>query len=227
MGWLPFSDNGPACDLGSIPKSLPFSYFITVLVNYMNNLKGSRVYIAGPIQYQNDLGKSWRIKITKELQSIGIGVINPLDKPTDHNEDEDFRQQLKTTEKFGRIYESDPNDSRLFAEELKHLLKPIVAIDLRFVDVSDFLIAYVHKDIHTAGTYAEITHALLQRKPVILFNESSIYDIPLWWFGHADYKLFFNSLDKAIQYIKDINDGKNVYLPKSWKLINYRKIFGE
>jgi nucleoside 2-deoxyribosyltransferase len=194
---------------------------------FMNRLKGTKFYLAGGMQYEVGLGKSWRSYAKEHLKRIGIGVIDPIDKPTEACfEDEDTQKRLNEICEKGRRFES--LDDWVYIDDccrqLKEHMKPVVGIDLRFVDISDALLVYINNKVHTAGTYAEITHALLQRKPVIMFTTTSIFDIPRWWFGHADYHLFFNSLNKAIDYICRIDNGQEEH--KSWKFLNYSKIYG-
>ena len=48
----------------------------------MLKLTGHRVYLAGPMDRVSDRGVIWRKKITPPLKSMGLNVLDPLDKPT-------------------------------------------------------------------------------------------------------------------------------------------------
>jgi nucleoside 2-deoxyribosyltransferase len=178
-------------------------------------LKWSIFYLAGPIQYASDLGVEWRKKATQFLHSLNIGVINPCDKPTDiAKEDENtqsYLQSLKDNKKY---------------DEYSSFIKEIVSVDLRFVDKSDAILAYISKDVFSCGTFHETAHAFLQRKPVIIFTDKDISNIPGWMYGHGNWKMFYPSLDEALEYIRHIHQDENVETLNRWKFLNYDKIYG-
>jgi nucleoside 2-deoxyribosyltransferase len=170
----------------------------------MGKLKGAKIYLAGGMQYEVEAGKSWRIYARHKLHELGIGVIDPLDNPS-YNIKESAEQQKYLNDLVEAGKQAEKINDLTTVQDIKRVLafhmKPIVGLDLRFVDISDALLVYINSAVHTAGTYAEITHALLQRKPVIMFTSTSIFDIPRWWWGHADPNLFFNSLDNIINLL--------------------------
>ena len=49
----------------------------------MNNLKNMRTYLAGAMDRVPDGGVVWRDKITPLLESKGVVVLNPCDKPVE------------------------------------------------------------------------------------------------------------------------------------------------
>ena len=53
-------------------------------------------------------------------------------------------------------------------EELSGLMKTIRSVDLRLVDISDFLIVSLDLNTHPCGTYEEIFLANRQKKPIII-----------------------------------------------------------
>lgn len=194
----------------------------------MERLKGSLIYLAGGIQYIPDLGIDWRQKAEKELRGLGIGVLNPMDKATNFaNEDTHTQEHLKALKAELKIAKVN-NKARAeqLCLEIEKIVKAIVRADLRMVDLSTALLVCIDPARHTAGTYAEMTQAFLQRKPVICFCEAGIEEIPIWWWGHGDHKMFFDSLDSAVGYIKHIHADEDVEHLKRWKFFDYDKIFG-
>ena len=61
----------------------------------MNRLKGTLCYLCGPMDRVVDGGVGWRKTMTPILKDIGIGVLDPSDKPTTFaQEDSNFREQI-------------------------------------------------------------------------------------------------------------------------------------
>ena len=50
----------------------------------MNRLKNSLCYLCGAMDRVQDGGVGWRGNITPKLKELGIGVLNPCDKPSDY-----------------------------------------------------------------------------------------------------------------------------------------------
>ena len=95
----------------------------------MNRLEGMRTYLVGAMDRVKDGGVEWRELITPWLEGMGIVVLNPCDKPIDVGiEDENTRNdidRLKSTGQFSKI---------------KDDYGVIRTLDLRCVDISDFII---------------------------------------------------------------------------------------
>lgn len=159
-------------------------------------LKGSRVYLAGPMDRVPDGGVAWREKITPILQEMGILVLNPCDKPTsmgrESKEDRDRVEFLK---------------KRYLFDDLAREFRTIRTIDLRMVDVSDFMIAYVNTDIHLCGTYEEIFLANRQKKPILIWCEQGKQNCPNWLFFTLPHQHIFDKIDHVINHVKNIDEG--------------------
>ena len=100
----------------------------------MERLKGLRAYLAGPIDNAKDDGVGWRIEMTKFLEPLGITVFDPCKKPlayAKYKEVEEEKKKMMQLKETGRYF------------ELTERMKDIVHVDLRMVDVSDFLIIYL------------------------------------------------------------------------------------
>ena len=124
----------------------------------MNNLNNMRTYLVGAMDRVKDGGVEWRELITPWLEGMGIIVLNPCDKPIDVGvEDENTRadiEYLKSTGQFNKV---------------KEKYSVIRTLDLRCVDISDFIIASIDTDVHACGTYEEITTANRQKKPILVW----------------------------------------------------------
>ncbi|MHA1284763.1 MAG: hypothetical protein ACTSQP_19860 [Promethearchaeota archaeon] len=142
-----------------------------------NLLEGTRVYLSGPMDFvgsrviEKFLG--WRSILTPVLKALGIIVLDPWNKP-----------QIKGHKNYGQegviyskeIYEKDfwTNDETRARFETDFW--ETVHIDLRMVDLSDFVITFVPTNIYSVGTVHEIVTARLQLKPVLMISPPIKYD---------------------------------------------------
>lgn len=160
----------------------------------MNRLSGQRVYLAGAMDRVQDRGAGWRDKITPFLEDMGVIVFNPLKKPTEIGKENDEVCKLKNEYKSKENY-----------EELSKLMKVIRSVDLRLVDISDFLIVNLDLDIHPCGTYEEIFWANRQKKPILVHMEQGRKNAPDWLFGTIPYQMIFSSWNDIKLYLSNIN----------------------
>ena len=171
----------------------------------MNRLKNQRVYLAGAMDRVADRGAGWRDRITPFLENLGIIVFNPITKPTSIGlEDEDshaIKTKLKKTQRY---------------DELSEVMKTIRRVDLRLVDISDFLIVNMNLDIHPCGTYEEIFWANRQKKPIIIHMEQGKQHTPDWLFGTIPHQMIFSSWEEIQEYLVHINSSENIDTHKRW-----------
>lgn len=180
----------------------------------MNRLNKSCCYISGGMDRVPDGGVQWRSWITPKLQEMGIGVLNPCDKPIDFaHETHDFRERISLLKEEGKY------------EQVRELMKPVCAVDLRLVDIAHFIILKLDVDIHLAGSYHEIVVAIGQKKPVLVMCEKGIHNIPNWWFGVIPYQMFFDNWDNLFEYLKQVDNGEAEHLNR-WRFLNWEKVYG-
>lgn len=181
------------------------------------------------MQYADDGGIGWREKSSDFLKKLGIKPLNPANKPCDNaTEDKSNREyitglQKKASElkKIGNLREADN-----YLDEVSRIMKDVIAIDLRLLDISDFMLMYVNPNIHTVGSYVEYGMACLQRKPVVIFCPSGLENMPIWFLGQSSHRSMFTTLDESLEYIRHIHEDKNIDTLKRWKFFNYNKILG-
>lgn len=171
----------------------------------MNRLKNQRVYLAGAMDRVTDRGMGWREYITPFLQNLGITVFNPLKKPTTVGLEDETTHRLKQSLKYNGHY-----------DELSRLMKNIRAVDLRLVDISDFLIVNLDLDTHPCGTLEEIFLANRQKKPIILHMVQGKQNAPDWLFGTIPHQMIFSSWEEIKTYLIYINEAKNINDFKRW-----------
>lgn len=175
----------------------------------MNRLYNQRVYLAGAMDRVPDRGSTWRDNITPFLMNLGITVFNPIKKPClDGNEDHTvhaYKTKLKQQEKY---------------DELKKIMKNIRCVDLRLVDISDFLIVNLDIDVHPCGTYEEIFLANRSKKPVIIHMEQGKNSAPDWLFGTLPHEMILSSWDEVKNYLNHIDSSEKIQTHNRWQFFN-------
>lgn len=175
----------------------------------MNRLRGQRVYLAGAIDRCPDLGVAWRENITPFLQEKGVNVLNPMCKPTNLGnetiESRNYRTRLKEKENY---------------DQLSIIMKEIRNVDLRMVDISDFLIVNIDLEIHPCGTYEEIFGANRSKKPIIIHMEQGKIKTPDWLFGTLPHSMFFSTWEEVKRYLDYIDSEEFIDTKNRWRFFN-------
>ena len=161
-------------------------------------LNNHRVYLAGPIDHVADDGVGWRQNISPYLKKMGLTILDPTDKPTSQC-------------KWNEIGDEKDHIKRLVAlkrwDELRNLAKEIVLVDLRMVEVADFMICYVDKDVHLCGTYDELFEALRRRKPTLIVHKGGKAEMSMWLRGKVNHNFVFETFDEVYDYLEALHDG--------------------
>lgn len=171
----------------------------------MNRLSNQRVYLAGAMDRVIDRGNGWRDNITPFLESLDITVFNPIKKPTSTGKEDFETHQFKTKLKQEQNY-----------TELSQVMKTIRSVDLRLVDISDFLIVNLDLDVHPCGTYEEIFWANRQKKPIIIHMVQGKQNAPDWLFGTIPHEMIFSSWQEIQDYLAQINSSFEVKTHNRW-----------
>jgi len=175
----------------------------------MDRLRNQRVYLAGAMDRVSDRGNGWRDNITPFLETLGIVVFNPIKKPTKIGEEDDRVHKQKTQLKLNHRY-----------DELSSIMKTIRSVDLRLVDISDFLIVNLDLDVHPCGTYEEIFWANRQKKPIIVHMVQGKQSAPDWLFGTIPHEMIFSAWEPIKEYLIDINTNTEIKTFNRWYFFN-------
>lgn len=171
----------------------------------LNRLSGTRAYLCGAMDRVADGGIGWRKEIGKFLESRGVVVLDPTDKPIDIGiEDMGHRQkrrELKQAEEYGAVCKD---------------VKLIRVTDLRMVDISDFLVVNIDTDVHACGTYEEITTANRQKKPIVIHVEQGKQHCPDWLLGMIPHELIFSSWSEVHNYLDHIDSQPDIDHLRRW-----------
>lgn len=167
---------------------------IIVMPNRLGNL---RCYLAGPIDYAEDDGVGWRKDMTKWLLKRNVTVLDPCDKKISnakYSEIDEEKVKMFDLKNTGRYY------------ELTRRMKEIVHMDLRMVDVSDFIIVYLNPSITMFGTIHELINSIHQRKPTLVVIEGGRSNASNWLFGIMDYNFMFDDFESLNTFLEQIDN---------------------
>lgn len=175
----------------------------------MRRLENQRVYLAGAMDRVLDRGSGWRDLITPFLEELGLIIFNPIKKPTIIGQEDEATHKLKTKLKHEQSY-----------NELSGLMKVIRSVDLRLVDISDFLIVNLDLDVHPCGTYEEIFLANRSKKPVIVHMEQGKNKAPDWLFGTIPHQMIFSTWDEVHKYLKYVDTSTDIEHFNRWRFFD-------
>lgn len=131
----------------------------------VGKLSNACAYLSGPMEFVADHGVGWRRKFIEMIEkaNLNIDCIDPTNKPGDEDmkigENKEFQIKLQSEGKF---------------LQLQSYVKAFRRYDLRFVDISDFLVAVIDPTIPQWGTSNEIYEAERQHKPIFFIIEGGL-----------------------------------------------------
>jgi hypothetical protein len=139
-------------------------------------------------------GVEWRQGIQTALAGRGILWLDPTNKPTEvGRETTETKQELFDARKAGDY------------EAIRQRMKIIRCVDLRMVDISDFLVVNLDPEIPTFGTHEEIANANRQKKPILVRVTGGKSKCPLWLLGMLPLKLIFSEWEEIYNYLDHID----------------------
>jgi nucleoside 2-deoxyribosyltransferase len=175
----------------------------------MNRLHNQRVYLAGAMDRVPDRGCTWRDSITPFLHALGVEVFNPSSKPSNIGLEDQDSHKIKSKLKEKENY-----------DELSSMMKSIRSVDLRLVDISDFLIVNLDLTVHPCGTLEEIFWANRQKKPILVHMVQGKKHTPDWLFGTIPHQMIFSTWDEIKSYLLHIDTSENIDTHKRWYFFN-------
>jgi hypothetical protein len=159
----------------------------------MNRLALNRGYLCGAMDRVTDGGVGWRQDLIQSLKDLKILWLDPTRKPIDIGvEDLENRAMRHKAKRAGDF------------EFVRTQMKQIRPVDLRMVDVSDFLVVNLDLDVHATGTYEELYLANRQKKPILVRIEQGIEHTPDWLFGVLPFEMIFSTWEQVKTYLRHI-----------------------
>lgn len=139
-----------------------------------NHLKGSRAYLSGPMDFVASRAKEkkfgWRNRVGKFLKSYGVTVFDPWNKPEIRGMHEYGKEDINTIKTREQWTFAKGEKGIKARGECAASFWETLHIDLRMVDIGDFVIAYCPTNIYSVGTVHEVAFARQQRKPVLFVS---------------------------------------------------------
>lgn len=175
----------------------------------MKNLDESICYLSGPIDNAKDLGAGWRKEFIYKSVHLNMQVIDPCNKPSSC-----VHEIIGET----RTVSSMRKEERW--AEMQSFVKQFRREDLRFTDVSDFLVVYIDPEIPSWGTPDELYTAERQSKPCLCIIKGGIKNLPTWLFGVFRLNEIFDSVDHCIDHLNKIDSGE-IEMDRRW--VMFRK----
>jgi hypothetical protein len=120
----------------------------------------------------------WRARLRMVLESWGVRVFDPWFKPIVRNLGRyGIEDEMTTHERASWRFDEGPVGAAA-RSALSGAFWPVMHVDLRMVDLSDFIIACCPTNLYSVGTPHEIVVARQERKPVLLVSPPVRY--PAW-----------------------------------------------
>jgi len=143
-----------------------------------NILERTRAYLSGPMDFvgsrviEKFLG--WRSILTPILRALGITVLDPWNKPTIKGH-KDYGQEgvVYSKETYEKDFWTNDNTRARFETDFWET----VHIDLRMVDICDFVLTFAPTNIYSVGTVHETVVARNQFKPVLMVSPPINYEL--------------------------------------------------
>ena len=139
-----------------------------------NLLAGARCYLSGPMDFVHSRAHEkkygWRNRVAQFLRSRGVTVFDPWHKPVVKGMDVYGEEDVKSINLRDRwTFRPGASGARARAD-CSGAFWETMHIDLRMVDISDFVIAYCPTNVYSVGTPHEIVIARQQKKPVLFVS---------------------------------------------------------
>lgn len=185
------------------------------------NLDGALGYLSGPMEFVSDHGVEWRRKFIRLIRDAGLDIdlIDPTDKPGGENvnigENKAIQVELQQEGRF---------------RELQEYVHEYRRYDLRFVDISDFLVTVIDPRVPQWGTGNEVYVGEMQHKPNFFICEGGLHNLPRWLFDVID-KIesdnpeeamktcnVYESVEEVVKELILLNEGVKP-LSKEWVLV--------
>jgi nucleoside 2-deoxyribosyltransferase len=175
----------------------------------MGVLDKAVAYLSGPMEFVADHGIEWRRKFIRLVREtdLDIDFIDPTNKPGGEDmqigENQDYQVMLQKKGKF---------------KELKKYVHKYRHYDLRFVDVSDFLVALIDPSVPQWGTSNEVYVAEDQQKPIFLICDGGLHNLPRWLFDVIELHQVFQTVEEVVDQLVMLNNGE-LELDEGWVLV--------
>jgi hypothetical protein len=179
-------------------------------MNHINRLAFNRGYLCGAMDRVTDGGIGWRRKLITTTKDLKILWLDPTRKPIDIGvEDLENRAMRQAAKRAGDF------------EFIRNQMKQIRPVDLRMVDMSDFLVVNLDLEVASCGTWEELFWANRCKKPILVRIEQGIEHMPDWLFGTLPFEMMFSTWDEVSKYLRHIAHDPVIDRLNRWYFFNF------
>ncbi len=179
-------------------------------VPQINRLRFNRGYLCGAMDRAKDGGLGWRKRIQLALNDLQIVWMDPTDKPIDIGIEDIENRKQRLAWKKSHNFDAVRNDMRI-----------IRSVDLRMVDISDFVIVNIDLSVPSCGTWEELFLANREKKPIIVRVEQGKEECPDWLFGTLPHQFIFSTWDEVHAYLRHVAHDPVIEQYNRWYFFNF------
>jgi hypothetical protein len=176
----------------------------------MNRLALNRGYLCGAMDRVTDGGIGWRQDLMESLKELKILWLDPCRKPIDIGVEDLENRALRRKAKWAGDFEF-----------VRTQMKQIRPVDLRMVDICDFVVCNLDLEVHACGTYEELFWANRMKKPVIVRVAQRVENTPDWLFGTLPFELIFSTWGEVKAYLLHIAHDSVIDRLNRWYFFNW------
>lgn len=183
----------------------------------MNNfLAGTRVYLAGPVEWAGAAAFSWREMATKRLTPLGVTVYDPLVKPTW------LRSDCKMDPAIYRQV-LDGKSTSMTQQQVFDANETLRILCMKMVSSADWIICNLPKAV-TVGTHGELHKAFELDKPVLFHAPDGMFTTwypPMFSTAAKRDTVWFKDWDALFGYVSKLDSGAEEMDPVKWFPVTY------
>jgi hypothetical protein len=176
----------------------------------MNRLALNRGYLCGAMDRVTDGGVGWRQDLIESLRDLKILWLDPTRKPIDIGVEDLENRALRHKAKRAGDFEF-----------VRNQMKQIRPVDLRMVDICDFLVVNLDLHVHACGTYEELYWGNRMKKPALVRIEQGIEQTPDWLFGTLPFEMIFSTWEEVKTYLRHIAHDPVIDRLNRWYFFNW------
>jgi hypothetical protein len=162
-----------------------------------------------------DNGEGWRKMLRKELGDLGIHWLDPTRKPIDIGREDDASRARRRVAKAS-------GDFLAVGKEMYAVRR----VDLRMVDICDWMPVNIDIEIHATGTYEELFLANREKKPILVHVEQGKRKCPDWLFGTIPEHHIFGNWKDLVSYVRHIAHDEIIRPEKRWYFFDWTGLDG-
>lgn len=177
-------------------------------------LQGMRAYLCGAMEHAADKGVGWRKELGSWLlKNLDVIPIDPANKPIDLVPEDPASMVQRRSMKTKGQWVKYQKECRLMR-----------CVDLRLVDVADFLIVNIDLTVPACGTWEELFLANRSKKPIIVRMAQGKAAGSDWLFGTLPHQMIFSTWDEVKIYLTHVHRDIKIKTLKRWLFFDRSKL---